>query len=393
MSNPLHTIFGLRNNGLPLVFLAPMAGYSNSPMRRISHRYGSAMSYTEMASVRGLLDPSQKTWGLLETTKNEGPVVAHLFGTEPDEFAEVAVKVEQTKRFVAIDLNAGCPARKVTDTGAGSELIKCPQRIHDIIAAMKKVVSLPITLKTRLGITPDKVAVLEVLSAAESAGAAAMTIHGRFASQGHRGEANLRLIGEVKRRAKIPIIGNGDVHSRHSAWHMFEETEVDAIMIARAAVANPWIFEDLRALFASKMKPQKHPRSCVRPRREIEQIRAALEAHLTLEREHLLILHDKYGIPDTDKIDEKLAHIFQYHLFRYLRGLRGSAGVRRHLPELRTLEAVRETVQNCFAREAAYRAKEPPPKKPKKRKAAKATAGGGGAPISRAEDRGTEGRA
>ncbi|MCL2103902.1 MAG: tRNA-dihydrouridine synthase family protein [Kiritimatiellaeota bacterium] len=351
------------------MFLAPIAGYSNSPMRRISHRYGAAMSYTEMASVTGLLHPdAKKTWGLLETTKNEGPVVAHLFGTEPDEFAEAAVRIEQTKRFVAIDLNAGCPAKRITDQGAGSELIKTPQRIHDIIAAMKKAVALPITVKTRLGSTPDRIAAFEVLAAAEAAGASALTIHGRFASQGHRGEANIKLIGEVKRRAKIPIIGNGDVHSRYSAWHMFEETEVDAIMIARAAVANPWIFEDLRMMFATQVKPVKHSPTHIRPRREIAVIATALESHLKLEQDHLQLLYAKYGIPETGQVEEALVHVFRYHLFRYLRGLKGSAGVRRQLCDLNTLDAVRETVKGCFEREEAYRAREKPPKAKKKRK-------------------------
>ena len=368
MPNPLHGIFGLRNNGLPLVFLAPMAGYTNSPMRRISHRYGAAMTYTEMANVKGLLHSEDKrTWGLLETTKNEGPVVAHLFGTEPDEFAEVAVQIEQTKRFVAIDLNSGCPSRKIAEQGAGAELIKNPQRIHDIIAAMKKAVKLPITVKTRLGSTPDKVAAFEVLAAAESAGAAALAIHGRFASQLHKGDVNIKLIGEIKRRAQIPIIGNGDVHSRHSAWQMFEETEVDAIMIGRAAVANPWIFDDLRVMFASRTKPVKHPPSHARPRREIELIKTALESHLKLEREHLQMLHDKYGIVAEDKIEETLAHVFRYHLFRYLRGLRGSAGMRQRLNELKTLDAIREAVNTCFTREETYRANEKPTKSQKRR--------------------------
>jgi len=341
-------------------------------MRRMSHRHGAAMSYTEMANVRGLLNPEEKkTWSLLETTKNEGPVVAHLFGTEPDMFAEAAVKVEQTKRFVAIDLNAGCPARKVVDEGAGAELINDPQRIHDILAAMRKAVQLPITLKTRLGPSPDRVAIFEVLAAAESAGAAALALHGRFSSQKHRGDVNLKIMAKVKERAKIPIIGNGDVHSRYSAWHIFEATGVDAIMIARAAVGNPWIFENLRLMFASRIRPVERPGTHVRPEREIMQIKNALEAHLDLQRAHLQATHEKYGIPTTaEDIDRALVATFQCHLFRYLRGLHGASYVRGKMSELKNLESILETVNGCFEREAVYRETkaEPPPKPTKKKK-------------------------
>ena len=357
------------------MFLAPIAGYSNSPMRRISHRHGAAMSYTEMANVRGLVNPDEKkTWSLLETTKNEGPVVAHLFGTEPDVFAEAAVMVEQTKRFVAIDLNAGCPARKVVAEGAGAELMKSPQRIHDIVAAMKKAVKLPITVKTRLGPSPDKIKIYEVVAAAEAAGASALTLHGRFTSQGqHRGDVNLKLIGEAKRRAKIPIIGNGDVHSRHSAWHMFEETGVDAIMIARAAIGNPWVFEDIRAMFALRVKPVNHPRTCVRPERDLKMIQDVLNNHLDLQRAHFELLQQKYGIPEN--IDAALVGAFRCHIFRYLRSLSGASYVRGRLAELTTLDSIREAVQGCMEREALYREKAP--KKTaatlKKKKAAQAT--------------------
>ena len=359
MPNPLHSIFGLRDNGLPLVFLAPIAGYSNSPMRRISHRHGAAVSYTEMASVKGLLNSEEnKTWGLLETTKNEGPVVAHLFGTEPEEFAEAAVKIEQLKRFVAIDLNAGCPARKITEQGAGSELIKQPQRIHDIIAAMKKVVRLPITVKTRLGPEPGKVMIYEILAAAESAGAAALTLHGRFTSQTQRGEVDLRLMGEAKRRAKIPVIGNGDVHSCYSAWNMFEETGVDAIMIARAAIGNPWIFETLRAMFASQIKPVHHPRTYVRPRRDLRQIEDVAEAHLDFQHKHIQLLHEKYNTPPSaEEIEGVVAATMRCHLFRYLHSLNGAAGIRKRIGEASTLDAVRDALKTCLMREETYRAK------------------------------------
>jgi len=357
MLNSLHTVFGLRDSGGRLVFLAPIAGYSNSPMRRMSQRHGASMTYTEMASARGLLNPTEKTWSLLETTPQEGAVVAHLFGTEPDVFAEAAMLVERTKRFVAIDLNAGCPAPKVVQTGAGAALMKDPQRVHDIIVAMRKAVKLPITVKTRLGPSPDNMAVYEVLAAAEAAGAAAMTVHGRFTPQGHRGKVNVQLIGEVKRRAKIPIIGNGDVYSSYTAWQMFEEAGVDAIMLARAAIGNPWIFGDFRAMFVANEKPPQLPRTKIRPRRPIRVMQDTFDTHLELLRVHLQRLQEKYGF--VENVEAALVTSFRCHLFRYLHSLKGANELRGRLNELATLEAVRLAVKECLQCEADYRMKAP----------------------------------
>ena len=360
MSNPLHAIFGLQDDGLPLVFLAPIAGYSDPPMRRISHRNGAALTYTEMVSARGLLDAEGRSWSLLETAAGEGPVVAHLYGTDPGAFAEAAARVEQTGRFVAIDLNAGCPARKVLADGAGAELIKDPQRIHDILAAIRGAVSLPVTLKTRLGPSPDRVAIYEVLAAAETAGAAALTLHGRFTSQGHGGTLHIDAIGDVKRRAKIPVIGNGNVYSPYAAWHMLETTGVDALMIARAAIGNPWIFRNIRASFASGVRPEFHPPTHNRPRMDLGTIAETLEAHLALQLEHRQMLHGKYGIPpEAEGVEEGVANVFRCHLFRYLHTLKGAGHVRRRLCELRTLADVRAAVSGCLAREAEFRASAP----------------------------------
>lgn len=352
MPNPLHTIFGLQDDGLPLILLAPIAGYSDAPMRQMCKRFGASLTYTEMASARGLLNPNEKTWSVLETSKDEGPVVAHLFGSEPDVFAEAAVRVARTKRFAAIDLNTGCPVRKVVESGAGAKLIKDPQRIHDIVAAMRKAVRLPITVKTRLGPSPDKVAIFEVLAAVESAGASALALHGRFTTQGHRGEVNLKLMGEAKRRAKIPVIGNGEVYSCYGAWQMFQETGVDAVMIARAAIGNPWIFDDIRAMFASKAKPVPHPHTHVRPRRDTRLIQDSLETHLALLRAHLVGLQAKYGIPED--IEAVMVTTFRCHLFRYLRSLKGAGYFRGRLYELHSIDAIRHAASECLMRETTY---------------------------------------
>jgi len=342
-----------------------MAGYTNAPMRRICHQHGAALSYTEMTNDLGLLHESDKTWHLLETFRDEGPVVAHLYGTEPDTLAEAAAKAEQTGRFAGIDLNAGCPVHKITANGAGAALIKDPQRIHDILAAMRRAVRLPLTIKTRLGPRSDKVAIFDILQAAESAGADALALHGRFTSQGHGGDVHLDLLAEAKNRARIPIIGNGGVCSAHDAWRMFHETGVDAVMIARAAIGNPWIFEEISLDLSAGEEPPVHVRTRGRTRRELSVIHDQLEAHMAAELELLRLIRERYALPrNAIEPEEALATTFRCHLFRYLHGLKGSSFVRGRLHELHTLADIREAVASCLEREAAYRAGAPLTKAP-----------------------------
>ncbi len=360
MPSPLHTLFKLPDTGRPLLFLAPMAGFTNAPLRRICRRRGAALTYTEMVNDVGLLRGAEKTWQLLETFDDEAPVVAHLYGSEPATLAEAAAKVEQTGRFVAIDLNAGCPVHKITANGAGAALIKDPPRIHDILAAMRKAVKLPLTIKTRLGPHPDKVMIFEILAAAESAGADALALHGRFTSQGHGGEVQLDLLAEVKRRAKIPVIGNGGVRSTADAGRMFRETGVDAVMIARAALGNPWIFEEISADLVAGNEPSAADASGARPRRDLADIRETLEEHMASELTLSRLVRERYTLPrHVIDADEALATTFRCHLFRYLHGLKGSSHVRGMLHELRTPAEIRAAVASCLEREAAYRAETP----------------------------------
>ena len=360
MPSPLHTLFKLPDTGQPLLFLAPMAGFTNAPMRHLCHGHGAALTYTEMTNDVGLLRASDKTWYLLETFEEEGPVVAHLYGSDPATLAEAAAKVEQIGRFTAIDLNAGCPVHKITANGAGAALVKDPQRIHDILAAMRRAVKLPLTVKTRLGPQPDKVMIFDILAAAESAGADALALHGRFTSQGHGGDVHLDLLAEVKRRAKIPIIGNGGVRSTYDAWRMFLETGVDAIMIARAAIGTPWIFEEICADLACAAEQPAFSSAHGRPVRDLSSIRDTLEQHLAGELTLLKRIRERYVLPrHVVDADEALVNTFRCHLFRYLHGLKGASHVRGSLHELNSLADIRAAVANCLEREAAYRASAP----------------------------------
>jgi len=356
MRKDFHDLFGLPRTSTPLLLLAPMAGYTDAPMRRICHRHGAAMAYTEMTNDLGLLRAADKTWHLLETFEDEGPVVAHLYGSDPDSLAEAAAKAEATGRFVGIDLNAGCPVHKIIANGAGAALVTNPQRVHDILAAMRRVVRLPLTVKTRLGPRPDTVTVFDILAAAESAGADAITVHARFTSQYHGGDARLDLLADVKRRASIPVVGNGAVCSPQAAWRMFRETGVDAVMIARAAIGNPWVFEDIAASFESGVEPPWHGRTGIRPRRDLAIMRAVLDEHMAAQAELIRRIRQRHGLPrDAASEDDTLSTTFRCHLFRYLHGLKGSSHLRGRLHELTTPDAIRAAVTACLEREAVYR--------------------------------------
>ena len=375
------------------IFLAPMAGFTNAAMRRVCHRFGAALTYTEMVNAVGLLRASDKTWHLLETLPNEGPVVAHLYGSDPSALAEATARVAALGRFVAIDLNAGCPMRKITTNGSGAALMKQPDLIGRIVAAMHAATPLPITVKTRLGLQPDKVIVLDILQAVEGAGGAALTVHGRFASQEHRGEVHLGLLAEVKRASRIPVIGNGGLRTAADAAQMFRKTGVDAVMIAQGAIGNPWIFQEISESIAaltptppisyfrkyettaaslalstapSPDTPVSYFRkygsgaeeSCarLRPRRELHEIRAVLDDHLAseLEWQHQIRTHYR-TTPRTLPPEQAAVTTFRCHLFRYLHGLRGSAYVRGHLNTMRSIADIRAALDGCFESEALAR--------------------------------------
>jgi tRNA-dihydrouridine synthase B len=351
-----------------------MAGFTNAAMRRVCHRFGAALTYTEMVNAVGVLRDSDKTWHLLETFPDEGPVVAHLYGADAAVLADAAARVTALGRFVAIDLNAGCPMRKITSRGAGAALMKQPDLIGRIVAAMRAATTLPVTVKTRIGLRPDTIVALEILHAVEESGGAAITVHGRFATQEHSGDVRLDLLAEIKRASRIPVIGNGGIRSAADALRMFRETGVDAVMIARGATGNPWIFREIAdALAATSGAPVSHIRKCETepgaavdhdsartPPRDLQEIRAVLEEHLAGELELQRQIRAHHRLPSHAlPPDQAAVTTFRCHLFRYLHGLKGSSYVRGHLNTMRTRDDIRAALDGCFEREARYRAHAP----------------------------------
>lgn len=223
------------------VFLAPMAGVTDLSFRILCKEQNCGMVYTEMVSAKGLLYDNEKTGVLLNIDEREHPVVAQLFGSDPEIMAEMAKKVEQLPVDM-IDINMGCPALKITRNGEGSALMKNPEQIGDIVYAVSRAIEKPLTIKIRKGFNDTTVNAVEVARIAEQAGVDGIAIHGRTREQFYSGKADWDIIKQVKDAVSIPVIGNGDILEPQDAKKMIDQTGCDGVMIGRGSQGNPWIF-------------------------------------------------------------------------------------------------------------------------------------------------------
>ena len=228
------------------VFLAPMAGVTDLPFRYICNKYG-GVTYTptEMVSTKGLVYKDKKTHKIMDMYEGETPKVIQIFGSEIEVIKKVVEKLNENPNVDIIDFNMGCPAPKVVKNGDGSELLKDLDKVEEIIKVLTETSKKPVTIKTRLGYNKDIITAVKVAKLCEKYGVKLLTIHGRTKEQLYTGKANLDGIKAVKQSVSIPVVGNGDVTDIESAKHMFEHTSVDAIMIGRAALGNPWIFKSI----------------------------------------------------------------------------------------------------------------------------------------------------
>ncbi|HSH12361.1 MAG TPA: tRNA dihydrouridine synthase DusB, partial [Desulfurivibrionaceae bacterium] len=221
--------------------LAPLAGYTDLPFRMLCRENGAAMVYSEMLSCHGLVFRQKNTLEMLATVGEERPVAMQLFGAEPEFMGEAAAYLSQLP-IDAIDINMGCPVRKVIQKGAGCALMRQPKLAEEIINKVRANTHLPVTVKFRIGWTHQEIIGPEFAKMAEGSGAAAVTVHGRTWSDGFGGTVNRAAIAQVKRAVTIPVIGNGDIHSYQEGLAMMAETGCDAVMIGRAALGNPFVF-------------------------------------------------------------------------------------------------------------------------------------------------------
>ena len=228
------------------LILAPLAGYTNQVYREICHDLGAALTYTEMISDKGLLYENEKTWDLCFIKEEERPVSLQLFGGNIEEMVKAAKLIDERSNCDIIDINMGCPVKKVLKSGSGSYLIQDTKYLEQMVRSIVDNVSKPVTVKVRIGWDHSSINHIEIAKAAERGGASAICVHGRTKSDFYSGTVNLQAIREVKENVNIPVIGNGDVKTVEDLQNMLD-TGVDFVMIGRASLGNPWIFEEFNA--------------------------------------------------------------------------------------------------------------------------------------------------
>lgn len=241
----------------PLV-LAPLEDITDSAFRQICKKFGADLVVTEFISSEGLIRDASKSHNKLIFKENERPIAIQIFGHDPEAMRQAALLAEEANPEI-IDINFGCPVRKVINKGGGADLLRDVPRMINITKAVVNATKLPVTVKTRLGWDEGSKNIVEIAERLQDCGISAITIHGRTRAQMYKGVADWTLIGEVKNNPgmRIPVIGNGDVGSPETAKLMFDNFGVDGVMIGRAAIGNPWLFEQTRNFFNDGVRTEQ----------------------------------------------------------------------------------------------------------------------------------------
>ncbi|MFY2560028.1 tRNA dihydrouridine synthase DusB [Corallococcus terminator] len=301
--------------------LAPMAGVSEMPFRVLAFRMGAALCPTELVSSQGLMRANQRTLMYLRfDAEVERPYSLQLYGGDPEAMG-LAAQVGKSHGAQLLDINMGCPVKKVTKNGAGSALLSDPERAAAIVRAMREASGLPVTCKIRSGWDAKSRNYLQMAAALQEAGCAGLAIHPRTREQGYSGQADWAVITDLKRHfPELPLFGNGDVHTPEDARRMLETTGCDYVMIGRAALGNPWIFREL----AGGAAPEPEERCAL--------VLEHFHAHLAFVGDPLAAVRS-----------------FRRHLGWYAHGLAGAAAFRARANVLDGPEAVADAVRAFFS--------------------------------------------
>ena len=305
------------------VFMAPMAGITDIPFRRIIREIGKpALTFTEMASTKAMEFGSSKTEKLLEIPEYERPSAVQIFGSNKHVISECIKKLNYDESIDIIDINMGCPAPKIVKNGDGAGLLLDLKNVENIIHEAVKVSKKPITVKTRKGFNEERVTAVDVAKICDANGVSMITVHGRTREQYYSGKADLDVIKKVKEEIGIPVIGNGDIVDINSAKYMFEYTGCDGIMIARGAQGNPWLF---KSIIEGK-----------------EYIPSLEELFETIKK------HIKYQLENDN---EKQANLkLRKHIAWYLKGLKDSSRIRDEINKSDNIENTLKILDEYYNR-------------------------------------------
>ena len=306
------------------VILAPMAGVTDLPFRLLCREQGAGLVCMEMVSAKAIYYKNKNTEELLTVHPKELPASLQLFGSDPKIIAEMAKKIED-RPFAILDFNMGCPVPKVVNNGEGSALMKNPALVREILTAMVKAVKKPVTVKIRKGFDSGCCNAVEIAKIAEDCGVAAIAVHGRTREQYYSGRADWEIIARVKETVRIPVIGNGDIDSSHSALNMIKQTGCDGVMIGRAAQGNPWIFREITQFLRSGIIP---------------------EPPTNREKQELILRHAKLQL--ETKGEYTAVREMRKHLSWYTVGMPHSAQFRRMINTMETMEQLLDGVKTIF---------------------------------------------
>jgi len=321
----------------PPTVLAPMAGITTPPFRQLCRRQGCGLVVTELTNAEGLARRQAKTMHFLESWPDERPLAAHLYGSDPDIMAQAAAAAESLGRFDLIDINAGCPVPKIMRRGEGAGLLRKPDQLKRIVQAVRSAVKLPVTVKTRVGLTAESINISEVAQAIEEGGAAAIFLHGRVAAKRHAGPVDWGLIARIKMERGIPVFGNGGVTTADEALELLRVTNVDGIMIGRAAIGNPWLFEEIACRL--EQRPWQPPT----PAERVAAMLAVLDGLVELTmREHRHRRRIRYPA------EVSACMHFRTHIAHLLRGRPNQRDLLRRLMVLTTVADVRAALHEVL---------------------------------------------
>ena len=301
----------------PLYVLAPLAGYTDLPFRSVVKKFGADLTISEMISSNALVYDSKKTMKMLEKSPLEDPYFVQIAGGDAEVVKKAVEKLNAIDGIDGIDLNCGCPVPKVVKQGAGSGLLKDPDKLAKIVETIKKHSNKTYTsVKIRLGFTENRV--VEIVKKIEAAGADFITIHGRTRSGGFKAPVNYEAIAEAKRAVSIPVIANGDITDYQKANWVLQNITPDGVMIGRGAVGKPWIFHQLKS--------------------GEEQVSEELKKEIILEHfEQMVRFYGEYGVV-----------LFRKHLHTYSKGYSGATEFRKKVNEISNVEVMRKAIEEFF---------------------------------------------